>query len=51
MQRLEGFGNPKLGLGVNAVERRQKSPRPDVVEMGLVGGSVKERLERVKMLM
>lgn len=43
VQIQEGFGNPMLAAG----KKMQKSPRPDVVELGLVGGDrLKERLER-----
>jgi hypothetical protein len=42
MQKQEGFGNPMIAAG----KRTQKSPRPDVVELGLVGNGFKEKLER-----
>lgn len=45
MQKQEGFGRPMEVPG----KRMQKSPRPDVVELGLVGATgegLKERLER-----
>lgn len=45
MQKQEGFGNP---TSVGVPLRMQKSPRPDVVELGLVGPGegLKERLEK-----
>jgi hypothetical protein len=45
MQKQEGFGNP-TSVGIS--QRIQKSPRPDVVELGLVapGEGLKERLEK-----
>jgi hypothetical protein len=44
MQKQEGFGNPRA---LTAGGRAQKSPRPDVVELGLVKqDGLKEKLER-----